>query len=1127
MLRILLILPIIFSLTNPSTAQGRKSFDLFNRQVEFESSGSDSLYQLPDPFLIRGSEKVYVNGKALIKGLEYQIDYQRGEIKFIRFPPKGAKIRISYKRIPVNLRRRYFHRKLTLQKLPPPEGAKDSIQMRMVKRDLSSRKILSLIRSGSITRGITIGSDRGLQLNSGLRLQISGNVTQDVEVIAALTDQNTPIQPEGNTQTLQEIDKVFIQIKGPRFRATLGDITLDYRGTEFSRYSRKMQGAMGEGEIGPLQITLSGAVSRGKFTTNYFRGEEGKQGPYQLKGENGQIDIIVLAGTERVWVDGELMTRGEDNDYVIDYGSGQITFTRHRLITADSRITVDFEYSDQKFRRNLFSFRGKSSLWKDKLRLGATLIREADDKNNPLDRPLTHEYLNRLIRCGDDPDSAVISGAKFLGEGRGSYISVDSLGIQFYRYVGPNKGSYNVSFSYVGKGKGDYIYKGFGIYQYVGKGAGSYLPVIFLPLANSHNLFDLELDLNPLKSLSISGELAFSDFDRNTYSRKDDDDNYGRAWRINLNFSPEQLRLVGRNLGKLHLIAKYRLLDDRFQPVGRFKQVEYSRRWDLPGSITRGEEVRELQASYSPIKGFWLKGGYGKIIKGVNFNSTRWDLECHFKSWISYWAEFIDSWSRENRRRGNWLRQKGSIGYTFWRLRPSFSYEGEIKEDQMADSSKTGFRFDDYTGGIELKNLWKMKASAEVSLREDKRLTQDGLKPRSRAITQRYSWGLSGWKSLSASLEYTYRFRDFQEPGERDKKTELIDFKGHYSPLRRALTAQLHYQVSSTQVARREKVYFKVEQGQGNYIFDKELGEYLPDPNGDFILRVIPTDDFIPVTGVRANTEIRIVGKRLFKRVRMGLFRKIISNLSVNTYLRVEGKSKRGKRLDVFKGFERDAALVYGRRGFRQDLFLLENLLNHSLRLRYEKIDEVNNQYIEGGQERRRRAISLRWTSQFPPRIGFQLDLQDSQERKVYYLPDRSNRDIRSRSFSIDLSYRPERPVEVALKVKFSRDTDRVPTPDTRARALSLMPRFSYSFKGRGRLRAELDWTEVRAEPKGRVLPYEMVGGNRLGRSLRWRFNFNYRVSSNLMASVSYTARDEPYRPKPIHTGRAEIKAFF
>ena len=91
------------------------------------------------------------------------------------------------------------------------------------------------------------------------------------------------------------------------------------------------------------------------------QGEEGKQGPYQLRGERGETEIIVLAGTERVWIDGEIMTRGEENDYVIEYGSGQVTFTRNRLVTGDSRIEIDFEYSNLRFQRNLYSARFSGS----------------------------------------------------------------------------------------------------------------------------------------------------------------------------------------------------------------------------------------------------------------------------------------------------------------------------------------------------------------------------------------------------------------------------------------------------------------------------------------------------------------------------------------------------------------------------------------------------------------------------------------------------------------------------------------------------------------------------------------------------------------------------------------------
>ncbi|MFQ5422259.1 MAG: hypothetical protein ACE5EY_18080, partial [Anaerolineae bacterium] len=178
-----------------------------------------------------------------------------------------------------------------------------------------------LRKSGSIVRGVSVGSNQNLQVDSGLRLQISGKLTKDVEVVASLTDQNTPIQPEGNTQTLREIDKVFVQVKSPKLLATLGDYTLNLAGGRFTSYERKLEGVMAQGDFDRLAFKVSAAVSRGQFQTNQFLGQEGKQGPYQLTAENGNINILVLAGTEKVWIDGERMTRGENRDYTIEYGN--------------------------------------------------------------------------------------------------------------------------------------------------------------------------------------------------------------------------------------------------------------------------------------------------------------------------------------------------------------------------------------------------------------------------------------------------------------------------------------------------------------------------------------------------------------------------------------------------------------------------------------------------------------------------------------------------------------------------------------------------------------------------------------------------------------------------------------
>ncbi len=74
---------------------------------------------------------------------------------------------------------------------------------------------------------------------------MSGNITDDLQLVAALTDENSPIQPEGTTQTLQDVDKVFIELRGNNVRATLGDFDLNLTGTEFGILSRKLEGAEG------------------------------------------------------------------------------------------------------------------------------------------------------------------------------------------------------------------------------------------------------------------------------------------------------------------------------------------------------------------------------------------------------------------------------------------------------------------------------------------------------------------------------------------------------------------------------------------------------------------------------------------------------------------------------------------------------------------------------------------------------------------------------------------------------------------------------------------------------------------------------------------------------------------
>ncbi len=324
----------------------------------------DTSIQLSHDIIIPNSESVYLDSLALTKSADYSIDYSTGRVHIalkqrLDFRLHKYSIAIFYNFLPFSFQSFYRHKSYLVHRDSITNRTTTIVTNASTPGPFDNIFGNELQKSGSIYRGFTIGTNRDLTLNSGFRLQFSGKLSSDVEIQAALTDENTPLQPEGNTQTIQELDNVFVQIKSNNYSATLGDFYFDLSDGEFGKLSRKLQGAEGTANFtsGGLSgaVTVTGATSRGKYNTNQFPGIDGVQGPYQLYGKNNENNIVVIAGTEKVYIDGELMVRGEANDYAIDYSSSQITFSSKRLITNVSRIVVDFQYSDQSYTRNFFA----------------------------------------------------------------------------------------------------------------------------------------------------------------------------------------------------------------------------------------------------------------------------------------------------------------------------------------------------------------------------------------------------------------------------------------------------------------------------------------------------------------------------------------------------------------------------------------------------------------------------------------------------------------------------------------------------------------------------------------------------------------------------------------------------
>src|SRR5690606_19358282 len=176
-----------------------------------------------------------------------------------------------------------------------------------------------LTKNGSISRGISFGNTQDVFVNSALNLQLEGKLTEDINIRAAITDQNIPFQPEGNTQQLQEFDKVFIQFYNDNASLTAGDIVLKNKPSNFLRYYKNVQGGQLTAKYDAFKNSsaeseASISIAKGKFASELVEVREGVLGPYKLRGGQNETFVIILANSEKVYLDGRLLERGFDYD---------------------------------------------------------------------------------------------------------------------------------------------------------------------------------------------------------------------------------------------------------------------------------------------------------------------------------------------------------------------------------------------------------------------------------------------------------------------------------------------------------------------------------------------------------------------------------------------------------------------------------------------------------------------------------------------------------------------------------------------------------------------------------------------------------------------------------------------
>ena len=415
-----------------------KSISLSEKTEEI--SGKDFLnpYQLIYQPIIPSTEKIYLDNVPLSSDTDYSIDYKLAQMTLKKEIKPESIIRIEYHIIPISIQRVYQRKLFEPQEKIMPE--KEAVISEIEKKpEVTGPRTLEAIPSdltftGTKSLSLSMESLKGLSINQPTRLSVNGKVANSINVTALLSDEDLPLQPEGTTEDLEDLDKILIKIEGKHLSATLGDYETSFGGTEFVLSPKMLEGAQAQGDFDSGGFTLIGAVSKGQSSSITLQGIEG-QNEYRISADGKYI--IMVAGSEQIWLNGEKMRR--EKDYVIrDYGDPIMEFTNIHLITGKDVIVVDFEYVDEErnYGQKLYGARGKikSSSNKESYgskfnflgmesALGVSYATESDDKNNPI-IPLNNEEISSLKNNELDPDgdgiplSAPVSSSVLGFDGR-------------------------------------------------------------------------------------------------------------------------------------------------------------------------------------------------------------------------------------------------------------------------------------------------------------------------------------------------------------------------------------------------------------------------------------------------------------------------------------------------------------------------------------------------------------------------------------------------------------------------------------------------------------------------------------------------------------------------------------
>ncbi|MBK6567103.1 MAG: hypothetical protein IPG18_18355 [Saprospiraceae bacterium] len=870
---------------------------------------------------------------------------------------------------------------------------------------------------------------------------------------------------------------------------------------------------------------------------------------------------------KKYFFNGILLKRGFDLDYTIDYNRAEITFSPTRVVARDSRIIIEFEYTDVNYVRTLYelntTLQGKSWEW------NINMYSEQDSKSQTGNGELDSMDIRILEQSGDDLSRMVRSSVRTLDTASTNtdlilYSLIDNPMVPGEKILvfstNPDSARYTAVFTEVGIGKGDYDIDNSTtvngrVYKYAGKNMGKYAPLVQLIPPEQKQLFTTGGYWQIHKKIKLTGEAAVSRFDVNTRSAIGNQNNIGLAGMAGMVY---QTKLDSSGTWKLQSFANFEHVKAEFQALNPFRNAEFARDWNLAGVQQRADEnIITGSLSLQHKSDFSILYAIKQFNRSSLYSGLRHQGSIEWtKSFFSFSGNisFLESENKVSFQKSSFFRPNLKLNIFLdknknWVIASELDAEQNLLRNTATLMLSPGSAlYQHYKFSVGNNPEKKIAFKVGVNRRYDQLPQNNSIV--SVAVADEIEAG-GKWTSDKGNffnIQITNRDLMVLRPDvlltAKSTKSLIGKVEQQWVLLNKTIKTNWVYAVTSGQEPKIEYKFVKLDAGRGEFVYigkdeNPNLAlvqdfRYNPsDPLANYIRVSLYNNEFIRTNNIELNQSIRIDLDKLFiprteqSKTKKKMY-KSLSRFSFLSNARIQKRVSEGGTggLDSYLNFSRqDTGLVAYTGLYNNTLFFNRGNIYFDLQIGNKRNDSRIVQ-INGYEDRTRSDYFLKSRVRIIENLDFILNSEYGRNQYASKIFNSRDFDILFYDVFPEINYRPSQNSRLVTTYSYSNRRQTILGMETSEQHKMTME-FNWRKASLFNIDVQVNYIKIFFTGEANSsIEYDMLEGLKNGNNYVWNVGMTRRLAKSLDLIIRYEGR-KPGETATIHVGQAQVKATF